>query len=175
MGWIAVKTPEVPREICDLVSDAEFFRRGRNSILKQLSIMLGQVVREAEYDREGIDVVICDRSLIDHWAYTHVLFGQGGWTERVNDVIDRFVGEYSRTYDHVVYVPIEFPPYDDGTREGEVQFQHDVDTELVHLLDRYGLERDSLTGDIQSRTALLASLADELLRKRGRSPNSRPR
>lgn len=73
-GVSSMITPEVPRTICEIANDSTFFRRGKNSVPKQLLIIAGQIVAEQETSNLAERLVICDRSCLDHWAYTLELF-----------------------------------------------------------------------------------------------------
>ncbi|MBN4046970.1 AAA family ATPase [Olleya sp. AH-315-K02] len=67
-------TKEVPRIVCDLVNESEYFRRDNNSLEKQLLILLGQFTLEYENVNNNSLITICDRTIYDHWAYTIHLF-----------------------------------------------------------------------------------------------------
>ena len=68
-GRKCVETPELPRIVCGLVGDKEYFRLEVNSLSKQLLLLIGQPI--LEHSPDGVaDVVICDRSILDHYAYT---------------------------------------------------------------------------------------------------------
>ena len=49
-------------------------------------------------------------------------------------VVDELVKRHCETYDLVFYIPIEFELEDDGTREDDVQFQLDIDSQIKELL-----------------------------------------
>ncbi|MBK6566185.1 MAG: ATP-binding protein [Saprospiraceae bacterium] len=121
MNKVAMVTPEIPRMICETVNDKEYFRRGKNSLLKQLLILIGQLVFEEQY-RSNIEIQICDRTLIDHWAYTLSIFGseikEGNFTE----IYEEFISQHCKSYDKIFYIPIEFNPVDDGLREQDEIF-----------------------------------------------------
>jgi hypothetical protein len=64
---------EIPRIIIDEVGDEGFFRRGSNSLLRQLLLFYHQVIEEGLRGREA-GLVITDRTVVDHLAYTVELF-----------------------------------------------------------------------------------------------------
>lgn len=164
IGIVTLNTPEVPREICETVGDPEFLRRGRNSIAKQLSILLGQVTTERILEHaDRSQVVLCDRGVIDHWAYTKAQFGSELEQQQLLPVVDRYVREYMLTYDLVAYVPIEFAPVDDGVREGDVEFQQLIDSEIQTLLDSYGITPIQLSGPVVDRVAMLVAAISRTL------------
>lgn len=150
MNKIASVTPEVPRMICETVKDKEYFRRGNNSLLKQSLILLGQLVIE-EQSRNNVDIQICDRTLFDHWAYSLSLFGteikEGNYTE----VYENFISQHCKSYDTIFYIPIEFKPLDDGTREGDEKFQAEIDSLITGLLKKHNIEYKTITGSVEHR------------------------
>ena len=156
----ATVTPEVPRVICELVGDPTFFRRGKNSFAKQLTILLGQPVYEATVSAG--DIVLCDRAILDHWAYTRILFPEAvGTPEAV--AAEAMVRRHMKSYDALFYVPIEFAPEDDGTREGDAAFQRDIDGEIRRLLTSFGLRYETVRGAVEERVDLtLAALRGTL-------------
>lgn len=140
------QTPEVPREIIRETGEPELFRRGNNTLGKQFLIMSRQIVVELGTPRPP--VLLCDRTLLDHWCYTLALFPE--FDDPVTRRIwDDFVAEYLKTYDLVFYLPSEFPPANDGVREGDLQFQRDID-EMI----RAKLASGNPTGVIEVRGTL---------------------
>src|SRR5437764_4674972 len=69
----AAGLPEAPREIIKRANDPEFFRRGNNTGHRQMLILLVHLIQELDVHPET-DLVISDRSLLDHWAYARHLF-----------------------------------------------------------------------------------------------------
>ena len=64
---------EAPRLIVDHLGDPEFFRRGKNKLSRQALIFLEHVMEERRAAIDA-DVVLSDRTLVDHLAYTQALF-----------------------------------------------------------------------------------------------------
>jgi thymidylate kinase len=126
-GLAAVLTAEVPRIVCDLASEPEFFRRGQNNALKQMMLLYGQLEYEIAAAAKEPDIVICDRSVLDHWAYSTYLFREVYEEAGVLDICEQLVEWHCRSYDRLYRIPIEFPPTDDGTREGDEAFQHAIE------------------------------------------------
>ena len=60
---------EVPRIIIDRVGEPSFFKRGSNTVERQLLIFLYQLEEERKKG-SGKNVLLCDRTPIDHLAYT---------------------------------------------------------------------------------------------------------
>lgn len=147
-------TPEVPRLICDITNDNEYFRRGHNTLLKQSLILMGQLVIE-ERLRKIADIQICDRTLFDHWAYSLSLFGseikEGGYDE----IYEKFISDHCKSYDKIFYLPIEFKPKDDGVRESDEAFQSEIDSLIIGLLKKYNVEYHTINGSVENRGKLI--------------------
>lgn len=64
---------EAPRLIIERVGNEHFFRRGNNTPTRQALIFLEHMIEE-QRRAEECDILITDRTLVDHLAYTAVLF-----------------------------------------------------------------------------------------------------
>ena len=146
-------TPEVPRIICDSLGDPEFFRRENNTFLKQLLLLIGQPIYEgATSSAADSSITLCDRSIIDHWAYTINLFSeQVAQNEHILIPISNFIERHCRSYSHLFYVPIEFAPEDDGVREEDAEFQAKIDKEIINLLQQFDIPYHSVSGSVPQR------------------------
>lgn len=155
-GYSAEFTPEVPRLICEIVNDKEYFRRGHNSLLKQSLILLGQlIVEEKMHNTENLNVQICDRTLFDHWAYSLSLFGQEIREGNYQTIYESFIAEHCKSYDRIFYIPIEFKPFDDGIRESDEEFQREIDNLIVQLLEKHNINYETITGSVSNRIAII--------------------
>lgn len=146
-------TPEVPRIICDSAGDATYFRRGSNSLSKQILLLVGQPIYEVATATEGTAILLCDRAILDHWAYTRHLFMKELEGEDALSPLTDLIAKHCQSYDLIFYVPIEFAPLDDGTREGDKDFQKAIDEEVRELLKMYGLTYHTVTGTVPDRVA----------------------
>jgi nicotinamide riboside kinase len=72
-------------------------------------------------------VVVCDRSALDNYAYLVQRVGRRG-------ELDALVGAWMGTYQGLFKVPILATPSFDGTRDTSAQFQADVDRVIEELL-----------------------------------------
>lgn len=54
-------------------------------------------------------------------------------------------------YDHVFYLPVEFPIVLDGLRPDDTAFQSDIDRRMVALLETHDIEYHTLTGSVDER------------------------
>jgi nicotinamide riboside kinase len=161
-GTTATSVPEVPRQVCTAAGDPEFFRREKNSLVRQLTLLFGQPVFERRAEAEGPDVVVCDRTALDHWAYTIALFSDELRRESLDQVLAAFICSYMPSYDLIAYIPIEFAPVDDGTREGDIAFQQQIDQCIQDLLAKFAIEHIVVRGTVEDRLAQLLAAIEHL-------------
>jgi nicotinamide riboside kinase len=154
-------TPEIPRIICSVVGDNEYLRRNKNTLLKQLLLLVGQPIYEGEHSREA-DVLVCDRSILDHWAYTKALFSKEIPPD-IEHVLTDFLKKHLRSYDLLAYVPIEFAVQDDGIREGDSDFQANIDSIIHESLVHWAIPFIVIRGSADARSSALIHHIRELL------------
>lgn len=75
----------------------------------------------------GHDAVVCDRAVVDNYAYLVHAFGRQA-------VLDTIVRDWLPTYDLLVRVPIIVAPRFDGVRDTSTVFQNEIDTLVTDLL-----------------------------------------
>lgn len=78
------------------------------------------------------DVLICDRSVLDNFAYYIRLYGRRG--ERY-DALSPFCSYWTTTYDLLIRLPLASPPADDGFRSTDLSFQREIDEICDTLFD----------------------------------------
>jgi len=98
----------------------------------QTWILHSQIAEEIQLANEQ-DVVICDRSVLDNYAYLVQRMGP-------QPVIDDLVRHWMKTYTHLFKVPIVTPPAFDGTRDTSHAFQLAIDEQVDSLVDRFEIE-----------------------------------
>lgn len=76
------------------------------------------------------DVVICDRSVLDNYAYLVHRLGP-------DTVLDPLVRAWMRTYTHLFKIPVISPPAFDGTRDTNRTFQMAIDQQVEELIARF--------------------------------------
>lgn len=149
--------PEMPRFICSLVPDGSFFRRGHNTVLRQLLLIYSQTQTEFDRSQHGSGIIICDRSVIDHWAYTKLLFADALEHDGVLALYEHFILNFCRTYEQLFYIPIENPPADDGVREDDQEFQQAIDHIIVSCLKKFELPYFEVRGTPAERCDIVVS------------------
>jgi nicotinamide riboside kinase len=157
-GRFCAITPEVPRVICETSGDPTFFRRGNNSLIRQTLLLTGQPIYEVAESAGTDSVLLCDRAILDHWAYTLNLFYQELQLEKIMLPLENFVAKHCSSYDTIFYVPIEFSAQDDGVRESDPTFQLAIDIEVRRLLDLFGLKYHRISGTIQQRMSQVTQI-----------------
>lgn len=150
-GIRAVQLQEAPREVCARAGDSEFFRRGQNTPLRQGLIFLMHLMQEFNAQFEGADIVVADRSLLDHWAYTLQMFENPWVNDGVKDLYESLIVDHCRKYDVIFFLPIEFAVLDDGTREGDKVFQAEIQNVMLSLIREHKLGVVSVQGSVEER------------------------
>jgi hypothetical protein len=101
----------------------------------QAWILHTQIAEELEA-QASYEVVICDRSVLDNYAYLVARVGR-------QDDLDPMVAKWIRTYDALYRVPVLDLPSFDGTRAVSPAFQVEIDEVIDELIDTFevGLTR----------------------------------
>jgi nicotinamide riboside kinase len=105
----------------------------------QAWILHTQIARELEAVSRH-DIVVCDRSVLDNYAY---LVHKLGPRRELEPLVEKWI----RTYALLVKVPIWQPPRFDGVRAVAETFQRGIDATIDELVRRFGLDVLELTGD----------------------------
>ena len=150
-GYISTITKEAPRLLCELAETPDFFRRTNNTPLRQMLIMVKHLNGEQEQCFSEAEVVLLDRGLMDHLAYTSYLHKEQLANEGVNSLLEQVVAEHASLYDLIIYIPIEFLPKDDGIREGDNGFQADIDKLILSFLQKNELNFLKVEGTVEER------------------------
>jgi len=122
----------------------------RETTLDAQSWILHQQIAEEIQLANEQDVVICDRSVIDNYAYL---------THRLDPppALDGLIQFWIRTYTHLFKVPIVTPPSFDGVRDTSRAFQEAIDREVDALLEHFGVAVVPL--DPQARSTWIEHVA----------------
>jgi hypothetical protein len=98
----------------------------------QLWILHTQIAEEIALE-PAYDVIVCDRAVLDNYAY---LVNAAGRQAALEDLVRWWMG----TYRLLVKVPIIAPPRYDGTRDVSAGFQTAIDRVIDQLLAAYQLD-----------------------------------
>jgi hypothetical protein len=99
------------------------------------------------------EVVVCDRSVLDNYAYLVARVGR-----RVE--LDPLVGSWIRTYNALFKVPVLEAPSYDGTRATSRTFQTDIDVLIDELVGAFDVEVQPL--DPMDRDAWIPTVMQAL-------------
>ena len=86
-----------------------------------------EIAASAQYE-----VVVCDRSVLDNYAYLVARAGR-------HPALDGLVGEWIRGYDTLFKVPVTSAPSFDGTRAVSRAFQLEIDATIDRLVEAFGV------------------------------------
>ena len=102
-----------------------------------LHTQIAEEIRAAELDA----TVLCDRSVLDNYAYLECAAGP-------RPEFAPLVRSWIATYDHLFKVPITTDPAFDGIRDLDVSFQRRIDALVDELLERFEVEHHRLDPDM---------------------------
>jgi nicotinamide riboside kinase len=124
----------------------------QTSVHAQTWILMTQVaeeIRSSAFHR----VVVCDRSVLDNYAYLTRACGR-------HPDIERFVDYWLATYDVLFKVPVHGTAPPDGVRDVDQRFIHDIDALVDALLEEKRLEHVRL--DPARRDGWMVVVREEL-------------
>lgn len=108
----------------------------QTSLEAQLWILTTQVASEIRCASQN-DVVVCDRSALDNYAY--LMFATGRQRG-----VEQFVDHWLKTYDLLFKVPMAGPASEDGVRDTDLLFMRSIDALVDELLARKGVPHEVL-------------------------------
>lgn len=97
----------------------------------QLWILHSQVAEEISA-MASYEVVVCDRSVLDNYAYLVARVGR-------RPELDALVAEWIKGYDALFKVPVIQAPSFDGKRAVSPQFQLEIDATIDQLVEAFGV------------------------------------
>src|SRR5712691_2852075 len=108
----------------------------QTSLDAQTWILMTQVAEEIR-SASRHDVVVCDRSVLDNYAYMVFACGR-------QKPIERFVDHWMKTYDLLFKVPISGTAAADGVRDTDEFFMRSIDQLVDTLLAEMKIEAEPL-------------------------------
>jgi len=112
---------------------------------------------------------VADRSVYDVLAYADwVMDHRSG--ERKEDHLwwearEIAMADLRARYDHVFYLPVEFPIVADGLRPDDPDFQADIDDRILRLLHAGDVGFHTLTGSVEQRQDKVREIAGAVNRR----------
>ena len=108
----------------------------KTSLEAQTWILTTQVAEEIRFGGQH-DVVVCDRSVLDNYAYLSFACGR-------QKAIERFVDYWMKTYDLLFKVPLSGAAQADGVRDTDEFFMRAIDQLVDVLLEEKRLPHERL-------------------------------
>jgi nicotinamide riboside kinase len=115
----------------------------KTSLDAQTWILMTQVAEEIR-SKVGNDVVVCDRSALDNYAYMVLACGR-------QKPFERFVAYWMKSYDLLFKVPIVGAAATDGVRDTDEFFMRSIDGLVDKLLAEMKIEHEVLPAGDRSR------------------------
>lgn len=146
--WDSPLLPEVAREVVQLGFPLDQSATAETETL----IFLKQWHAEASHQE-----FVADRSIYDVLAYADWVMENQDAERKENHLwySSREIAtmDLRARYDHVFYLPVEFPIVLDGLRPDDTTFQADIDRRITDLLKGHDVAYETLTGTVEDRQA----------------------
>jgi thymidylate kinase len=110
----------------------------KTSLAAQIWILTTQVAEEIRSSDQH-DVVVCDRSVLDNYAYLSFACGR-------QKAVERFVDYWMKTYDLLFKVPLSGAAQADGVRDTDEFFMRSIDQLVDALLTEKKIPHERLPG-----------------------------
>jgi len=98
----------------------------------QMWILHTQIAKEIE-SQGSSDVVLCDRSVLDNYAY---LVHKEGRDAALDDLVENWM----KTYDFIFKIPISERPRGDNFRDTDQEWQMSIDSLIDELVREHGID-----------------------------------
>lgn len=146
--WDYPLLPEVAREVVELGFPLDQTATAETETL----IFLKQWRAEHMHER-----FVADRSIYDVLAYADWVMEHNDSDRKENHLWresrELAILDLRGRYDHVFYLPIEFPIVLDGLRPDDPAFQADIDGRIRRLLENHDVAFHTLAGSVEERQA----------------------
>ena len=144
--WGYPLLPEVAREVVELG-----FPLDQNATAEtETLIFLKQWRAESMHDH-----FVADRSIYDVLAYADWVMEHAPAPRKEDhlgiEARQIAVADLRARYDHVFYLPVEFPIVLDGLRPDDTAFQADIDRRIRSLLHTADVAYETLSGSVEAR------------------------
>jgi len=124
-------------EIARLAKKAGFPINEQTTIKSQKWIILTQIAKEVEEEKES-EFVVCDRGIIDNYAYLTHKFGK-----QVD--LEPLIKHHLKSYNFLFKVPIYYKLQFDGIRTTNPNFQKEIDEEIDKVLNEKKVKHHKLS------------------------------
>lgn len=132
-------------------------------MLSQLVTTVSRCATEDSLYRQH-NKTLSDRTPLDSLAYTFYQMGKV-WTEKPNmyywNISSGLAIEHMYKYDYVFYFPPYWAPKQDGVRDGDVNYQTDIDQIILDLTKDFEIDYYVMPkGTTEERLSFLTKLVD---------------
>ncbi len=121
------------------------------------------IVQSSHVQKFCKDQWMTDRCVVDGYAYTEYLHKQGKVSLDTLNITKILMKQFLPLYDHIFYVPIEFPIVADQVRSTDTPFQRDIDDIISKTLGDHPTikKMTRLTGPVECRIAQVQLVLDQ--------------
>lgn len=134
-GYNAGITREFVRE-CPIPAGTE----GRNSPAAQLWIIGRQLIEEIEA-ANSYEMVICDRTIVDNYAYfLWTLKTEMNTDSAIAQMAQGILNNWAPSYDYLLKLPIASPLQPDGFRSTDPDWQREIDSLIDEIITERKLQ-----------------------------------
>jgi thymidylate kinase len=123
LGGLIKRRGKTVELLTEIARECPFALNERASREAHQWIIARQVQLEIEKSFRS-DVVVCDRSVLDNFAYYARLYGMTGQSA---EALGSYCRDWMTTYDLLIRLPIRERLTDDGFRSTNEQFQREID------------------------------------------------
>ena len=115
-----------------------------NSIPAQAWILCRQLIEELEAVHK-YDILVCDRTVIDNYAYFlwNLRVGRPA-SEELQKIAASILDSSAHTYDFIIKLPITIQLSVDGFRSTDAQWQREIDSIITELLAAKNVKHNTI-------------------------------
>ena len=115
-----------------------------NSAAAQTWILCRQLIEELEAVHK-YDILVCDRTVIDNYAYFlwNLRAGRPA-SEELQKIAASILDSWAHTYDFVIKLPITIQLSVDGFRSTDMQWQREIDSIIAEILAAKNVKNNTI-------------------------------
>ena len=115
-----------------------------NSTAAQIWILCRQLIEELEASHK-YDILICDRTVIDNYAYLlwNLRAGRPA-SEELQKIGASILDSWAHTYDFIIKLPITVQLSADGFRSTDVKWQQEIDSIITEILAAKNVKHNTI-------------------------------
>lgn len=100
------------------------------------------------------DITISDRTVYDQLAYSRYAYNHSGMTFTEFDMLEKRILAWGKTYDLIVYFPIQFDLVCDGVRSTDTKYREEIDELIINTLESHAPNRFiTIKGEVEERAS----------------------